>query len=93
MSQKYNSALTGAAKLNGRLSIMGLACAAGISSFSHLANADPVAWPLKNSIDNTHLVDQANTPFFINGDSPQSLMGSLSETDADIFCKSPVLRD
>lgn len=65
--------------------MLGLAVAASILGFSNLASAASVAWPLKNSDDNTHLVDQANNPFFVNGDSPQSLIGSLSEADAERY--------
>lgn len=85
MIQKRNAALIGAAQLKDRLALVGIACAASIISFSHLANADPVAWPLKKSANNTYMVDQNNKPFFINGDSPQSLMGSLSEVDAEKY--------
>src|SRR5258705_472946 len=44
-----------------------------------------VAWPLKASANGRYLVDQNNKPFFINGDSPQRLMGSLSEADAETY--------
>jgi len=84
MMEKCNS-VRRAVTLKRLLPIISLATAASIVSFSHLANADPVAWPLKNSSDNTHLVDQDDAPFFVNGDSPQSLMGSLSEADAEIY--------
>jgi hypothetical protein len=44
-----------------------------------------VAWPLKTSTNGRYLVDRNNKPFFINGDSPQRLMGSLSEADAEKY--------
>jgi len=47
--------------------------------------SDTVAWPLKQSANGRYLVDQNNKPFFINGDSPQRLMGSLSEAEAENY--------
>src|SRR5512132_252860 len=44
-----------------------------------------VAWPLKKSADGHYLVDQNDTPFLVNGDSPQSLMRSLSEADVETY--------
>lgn len=40
------------------------------------------AFPLKASANNRYLVDQNNLPFLMNGDSPQSLVVSLSTQDA-----------
>jgi hypothetical protein len=67
------------------MTLTGVFCAASIIGLSHLANADQIAWPLKKSANNTHLVDRNNRPFFINGDSTQSLMGSLSQADAEKY--------
>jgi hypothetical protein len=39
-------------------------------------------YPLKASPNNRYLVDQDNVPFMIVGDSPQSLLGRLSISDA-----------
>ena len=43
------------------------------------------AYPLKASASGRYLVDQNGTPFLIAGDSPQSLIVNLSETDADAY--------
>jgi hypothetical protein len=40
------------------------------------------AYPLKVSANNRYLVDENNVPFMIVGDSPQALIGNLSETEA-----------
>lgn len=40
------------------------------------------AFPLKASANNRYLVDQNNLPFLMIGDSPQSLVASLSPEDA-----------
>ncbi|MGH7956080.1 MAG: DUF4038 domain-containing protein, partial [Opitutaceae bacterium] len=44
--------------------------------------ADHAAFPLKVSANGRYLVDQNNTPFFIHGDSPWSLIAQLSKQDA-----------
>jgi hypothetical protein len=44
-----------------------------------------VVYPLKVGPTGRYLVDQNSTPFLINGDSPQSLIVNLSETDAAAF--------
>jgi len=43
------------------------------------------AFPLKVSANHRYLVDQKNQPFLIVGDTPQGLMGRLSEQDAEIY--------
>jgi hypothetical protein len=43
------------------------------------------AYPLKVSANGRYLVDQANTPFLMVGDSPQSIIGNLSEADAEYY--------
>jgi hypothetical protein len=53
---------------------------AGASSGS----STPV-FPLKVSANRRYLVDQRNVPFLIAGDSPQGLMGRLSEPDAEVY--------
>ena len=53
---------------------------AGTSSSS----SAPV-FPLKVSANKRYLVDQKNVPFLIVGDTPQGLMGRLSEHDAEIY--------
>ncbi|MGP8185210.1 MAG: DUF4038 domain-containing protein [Terracidiphilus sp.] len=42
-------------------------------------------YPLKLSANHRYLVDQKNRPFLIVGDSPQGLMGRLSEADAEKY--------
>jgi hypothetical protein len=43
------------------------------------------AFPLKVSANHRYLVDQKNVPFLIVGDTPQGLMGRLSEQDAESY--------
>ena len=47
--------------------------------------AAPPVYPLKLSPNRRYLVDQRNVPFLIAGDSPQALMPTLSETEADRY--------
>jgi hypothetical protein len=42
-------------------------------------------YPLKLSSNGLYLVDQANQPFFMNGDSAWSLISQLSQADADTY--------
>ncbi len=53
------------------------------SGFS--SGADAPAFPLKVSANKRYLVDQKNVPFLIVGDTPQGLMGRLSEQDAEVY--------
>ena len=46
---------------------------------------EPPAFPLKLSANHRYLVDQKNTPFLIVGDSPQGLMGRLTEQQTDQY--------
>jgi hypothetical protein len=48
------------------------------------ANGAP-SYPLKLSADGTYLVDQANRPFFMNGDTAWSLIVQLSQANADTY--------
>src|ERR1043166_9346660 len=43
------------------------------------------AFPLKASANGRYLVDQNNVPFQMIGDSPQAMIGNLSEGDAAYF--------
>ncbi len=43
------------------------------------------AYPLKLSANHRYLVDQNNKPFLIVGDSPQGLMGRLTEKEAESY--------
>ena len=45
-------------------------------------------FPLKVSESGRYLVDQRNVPFLIVGDSPQSLIGNISVSDAEKFIAS-----
>ena len=42
-------------------------------------------YPIKASSNNRYLVDQNNSPFMIVGDSPHSLIGRMSESDAEFY--------
>ncbi|HXT34786.1 MAG TPA: DUF4038 domain-containing protein, partial [Chloroflexota bacterium] len=44
-----------------------------------------IAWPLKASANGRYLTDQNGIPFLVVGDSPQSLIGNLSEADAATY--------
>src|SRR5689334_3074195 len=46
--------------------------------------AGPV-YPLKPSANGRYLVDQANSPCLLMGDSPQALVVNISEAEADGF--------
>lgn len=52
---------------------------------SLLPASPQAAFPLKVSENHRYLVDQRGTPFLIVGDSPQGLMGNLSEADAEYY--------
>ena len=45
----------------------------------------PPAYPLSVSSNHRYLVDQAGSPFLIVGDTPQGLMGRLTEKDAEYY--------
>lgn len=47
--------------------------------------SSPPAFPLKVSANKRYLLDQKKMPFLIVGDTPQGLMGRLSENDAEIY--------
>jgi hypothetical protein len=42
-------------------------------------------YPVKASFNNRYLVDQNNSPFMIVGDSPHSLIGRMSRSDAEFY--------
>ena len=85
MIQIPAAALVRAVQRKHEVALRGILCAASIIGFSHFSNADQVAWPLQKSSNGNYLVDQNNQPFFVNGDSPQSLIGSLTEADAETY--------
>ncbi len=43
------------------------------------------AYPVRPSLNNRYLVDQDSLPFMIVGDSPHSLIGRMSKSDADFY--------
>ncbi len=61
----------------------------GVGSAKLEAGAPPDSsspvFPLKVSANKRYLVDQKNVPFLIVGDTPQGLMGRLSEQDAETY--------
>src|SRR6516162_2467720 len=42
-------------------------------------------YPVKAGVTNRYLVDQKNAPFMIVGDSPHSLIGKMSKSDAALY--------
>jgi hypothetical protein len=74
----------------GRQLIIGLALLASAVAATQLTAAPaqsssgkPAAYPLKLSANRRYLVDQNNIPFLIVGDTPQGLMGRLTEAQAE----------
>ena len=55
-----------------------------LAAVAHTAAAQ-AAFPLKLSDNHRYLVDQNGRPFLMVGDTPQGLMGRLSEQDADYY--------
>ena len=54
------------------------------------ASSSIPAYPLKASANNRYLVDQNNLPFMIVGDSPHSLIGRMSKSDAEFYMANRV---
>jgi hypothetical protein len=48
-------------------------------------SATTPAYPLKVGATNRYLVDQHNVPFLMIGDSPQTMIANLSETEAETY--------
>lgn len=48
-------------------------------------NVCPTCYSIRLSPDGSYLVDQANRPFFMNGDTAWSLIAQLSQTDANTY--------
>lgn len=67
----------------GRAMIVGVI--AGLALSGAAASAEPPVYPLRPGATFRYLVDQNNTPFFMVGDSPQALIGNLSEHEAEVF--------
>src|SRR5215470_5271993 len=53
-------------------------------STSAAVDAAP-AYPVKVGPTGRYLVDQNGMPFLITGDSPQGMIGDLSEADAEVY--------
>ena len=47
--------------------------------------ASPPQYPLKLSVDERRLEDQAGQPFLINGDTPWSLIVGLTKAEAELY--------
>ncbi|MGD0498863.1 MAG: DUF4038 domain-containing protein [Bryobacteraceae bacterium] len=69
------------------LFLAGTAAWAGLAKLYAAAPAGsaPPVFPLKVSANRRYLVDQNNAPFLMVGDTPQGLMGRLTEHDAEIY--------
>jgi hypothetical protein len=67
------------------------ASADGIPSVRFASQLSAV-YPLKISADGRHLVDQNEVPFFINGDTPWSLIGQVSYEDAVLYIDDAAAR-
>ena len=63
--------------------ILAVACLSVLVLAGPLA-AEP-AYPVKVGPTGRYLVDQNGVPFLIVGDSPQAMIGRLSEADAELF--------
>lgn len=61
------------------------AAGAGTAKLQAGAASSAPVFPLKVSPNRRYLVDRRNVPFLIVGDTPQGLMGKLSEPDAEIY--------
>jgi len=73
------------------LTFLGALAVAGCSSSSPdeqppdpAPSAEP-AYPVKLGPTGRYLVDQTGVPFLILGESPQAMIGNLSEADAELF--------
>jgi hypothetical protein len=67
------------------LSVSFSALAEGPAGPASLPEASQAAYPLKVSANHRYLVDQKGSPFLIVGDTPQGLMGNVSESDAERY--------
>ena len=59
--------------------------AGGVAATEIPTRPETPVYPLKASANNRYLVDQNNEPFMIVGDSPQSLIGRMSKSDAAFY--------
>jgi hypothetical protein len=52
------------------------------ASAQAVTNYKVPVYPVQKSANNRYLIDQNNVPFMIVGDSPHSLIGRMSKSDA-----------
>jgi hypothetical protein len=59
--------------------------AAGVAVLAAAPSLWAQSYPVKKSANGRYLVDQANAPFLVAGDAPQSLTVNVSTSDADSY--------
>jgi hypothetical protein len=81
-----------AKRLTAKIRATAFALSAALAAIIQLTAAPPQAavgstavYPLKVSANGRYLVDQKNVPFLIVGDTPQGLMGRLTEAQAEFY--------
>src|SRR5881628_3491580 len=67
-----------------RLGVAVLLACLGCLLVAGALSAAPV-YPVKKGPTNRYLVDQNDVPFLIAGESPQAMIGNLSEAEAQTF--------
>ena len=67
------------------LFFLGVLAIAGCSGEQSAAPASSMAYPVKLGPTGRYLVDQHGDPFLMIGESPQAMIGNLSEADAEVF--------
>ena len=61
-------------------------CSAGDRAAAEaVTNSKVPVYPVQKSANNRYLIDQNNIPFMIVGDSPHSLIGRMSKSDAQFY--------
>ena len=61
-------------------------CSAGDRAAAEaVTNYKVPVYPVQKSANNRYLIDQNNIPFMIVGDSPHSLIGRMSKSDAQFY--------
>jgi hypothetical protein len=64
---------------------VGVLLVAAVSAAAAQQTQAQAVYPLKVSANHRYLVDQSGKPFLIVGDTPQGLMGRLTEQDAEYY--------
>src|SRR6476661_8838930 len=67
------------------LTFLGVLAIAGCSGEQSAAPASSTAYPVKIGPTGRYLVNQYGAPFLMIGESPQAMIGNLSEAAADLF--------